>query len=267
MNFIRNKRTLDRIDGETAIRTDRELLTELDLSDALAGNYLGKSRQALHMKLGARNSNGNPAPYFKVSEVVMLVMAAQQRGHDFDRTAVLDFVTSTAGDRQPSEESLTILKQILGAGAFVDVTDAGTIAMILPDFADQRAALPELSDDLKCLAEEVARLRPIPWVAVFSSTVVQARMAAEWLELPEAKTRVFRHDYVDNFMPSLLVFPRTEGPPRPYLLTELGGIIPAPQFRANKMAEYVRYMLPLDAREELFTYEEEEGEVRPRRRA
>lgn len=266
MNFIMNKRSrLDRIEGKSAIRTDRELLTALDMSDALAGNYLGKSRQALHMKLGPSNSGGNSRPYFKIPELVLLIMAALQRGHAFDRKAVQEFVESTADGRPPSEESLGILKQLLGGGAFVDVQDAGTIAMILPDFADQRAELPELSEDLRRLAENLAQLRPIPWVAVFSSTIVQARMAAEWLELPEARTRVFRHDYVDNFMPSLLVFSRTGGPPRPYLLTELGGIVPAPQFRANKMAEYVRYMLPAEARDELFDYEDEE--VRRRKRA
>lgn len=251
----------------TEIRSDRDLLAELGMSDAVAASYLGKSRQALNLKLGPKRVGAMREPYFKISEILVLVMAARQRGQEFDEEAVREFIDDTASERAgQSDESLKLLDQLLSGVKDIDVTDAGTVVMILPAFADQRAQLPDFSKDLRRLAETLGEMQPVPWVTVFSSTKMQAQMAVEWLKLPMDKTRWFTHEYVDHYVPSVLVFSKKGGDPRPYVLTERGGLIQAPQFRAHTLAECVRFMLPPEARKELFTHEEDD-EVTPRRRA
>lgn len=235
------------------IRNDRELLTELGMNDAVAASYLGKSRQALNMKLGPKRVDAMPESYFKISEILVLIMAARQRSQKFDEGAVRDFIDRTASERAGRSDSLKLLDQLLRGVEELDVTDAGTVVMILPAFADQRAQSPSFSRDLRRLAETIGRMQPVPRVMVISSTTMQAQIAAEWLKLPAGKTRWFGHELVDHYVPTVLVFSRKGGAPCPYLLTERGGLALAPQFRAYMMAECVRLMLPQEAREELFT--------------
>lgn len=259
--------------GSLRIRDDRDLLVELGLSDAAAATYLGKSRQALNVQLGAKRSSAVRQPYFKLSEILVLVIAAEDRGHQFDEEAVWQFVEETARLRTGgSEQTFKLLKQHLDNAQEVDLTDVGTVLMVLPAFADMRAQLPNFSRDLRRLVEALDQVRPRPWVGVLSSSSMQAQMAAEWLTLPEDRSAWFTNEQVDSYGPTVLVFPRQGGEPRPYTVTDRGGLGPATQFRAQTMGEYVKFMLPPKARVELFTYEEEEEEegseeVRHRRRA
>jgi hypothetical protein len=275
MNYISKLRELE----PAQIRSDRELLSELGMTDAAAANYLGKSRQALNLKLGSRRANEVREPYFKLSEILVLVIAAQNKPHPFDHEAVWRFVEETAPQRVGgSEETYQLLRKRLNDVHEVDLAEVGTVVMILPAFADMRAQLPAFVRDLRRLAGALDEARPRPWIAVLSSSKMQAEMAAEWLTLPKDKARWFTHEFVDYYPPSVLVFPREKAvfqveraaakadgsdrqqTPRPYTLSERGTLAPAPQFRAHSIGEHVKFMLPPEARAELFTYEDEAGD-------
>lgn len=267
-----NFEKLAKLDSPTRILNDRRLLDELGMNDAAAAMYLGKSRQALNFKLGAKRSQETRPPYFKISDILVLVIAARQLGADFDCEAVRDYIDRTRDKRQGnSEAALKLLDQLLRGIEDVNVDDPATVVFILPAFADLRAELPDFSQELKRIASALSAKDRIPRILLFSSTKMLAEMAADWLRLPKERTYALTHDYVDHYVPSVLVFDREKGDPRTYVLTERGGLIPAPQFRAPMMAECVRFMLPPDLREELSSWGrddyEDGSETTPRIRA
>lgn len=246
--------------GTPAIGSDRELLAELGMSDAAAAAAIDKTRQALNLKLGPqRSSAADPPrrPYFKPTDLLLLIMSAQDSDHSFDEHAVWQFIEESAPYRSGgSEETYRRIQSQLGLEE-IDLEGAGTVVMILPAFADMRAALPGFSMDLARVAERLARQRPAPWLAVLSSSNLQARMAADWLRLPAHRTGCATHEFVDHYLPTVLVFPRTGEDPRSYALNERNNLGAAPQFRASVIGEFVKFMLPEVERTRLFSYEDE----------
>ncbi|RYG79467.1 MAG: hypothetical protein EON59_16140, partial [Alphaproteobacteria bacterium] len=76
-----------RYDIDGTIANDRDLLSALRLSDAVAATYVHKSRQTLNNQLGARKDASAPTDYFKPAELLMLVLAASRDCPEFDEDA------------------------------------------------------------------------------------------------------------------------------------------------------------------------------------
>jgi hypothetical protein len=240
------------------IHSDRELLDHLGLNDAVAAAALGKTRQALNVKLGAQRdkvSGGQRPLYFKASDILLLILHARHARHSFSEYAVMEYVEGTAGERGGSKETYGQIRFNLLGQEDVDLDAAGTVVLLLPAFTDIPTQLPEFSKALETAARKVGALPERPWVIVLSSSRTQAQIAAEWLQLPTDRTRTFTHEYVDYFVPCILVFPKGGETPRAYALNERGTLGLAPRFRIGAMSEYIKFMLPVKERTELFTYE------------
>lgn len=238
------------------IDNDRDLLSALGMSDAAAAEAIGKTRQALNVKLGAQRDKGGGAQmplYFKASDILLLILDVQDARRSFDEHAVLDYVDKTAGERGGSKATYRQIKiKLTGEEDEFELDAAGTVVMMLPAFAEILTQLPEFSRGLQRFALELKKLETLPWVIVLSSSKMQADMANDWLNLPPQRTRAFAHEYVDYFVPCVLVYPAGEETPRAYALNERGTLGPAPQFRIGAMGEYMKFMLPAEQRAELF---------------
>jgi len=240
------------------IDSDRELLDHLGMSDAAAAAALGKTRQALNVKLGAkrdRESGGQRPLYFKASDILLLILHAQHERHSFSPYAVMDYVDGTASERGGSKETYGQIRTTLIGDEDVDLEDVGTVVLLLPAFTEITTQLPEFSSALRGLAEKLNELQVKPWIIALSSSKTQAEMARDWLQLPTDWTRTFAHEYVDYFVPCVLIYPTGGQTPRAYALNERGTLGPAPRFRIGAIGEYIKFMLPVKERTELFRHE------------
>lgn len=239
------------------IDNDRDLLLALGMNDATAAEAIGKTRQALNVKLGAqrdKGSGGQRPLYFKASDILLLVLHAQHARHPFNAYAVMDYVDGTAGERGGSRETYVQIRSTLIGDEDVDLDGASTVVLLLPAFTEITTQLPEFSSALQGFANKLKELQAEPWIIVLSSSKTQAEMARDWLQLPANRTRTFAHEYVDYFVPCVLVYPAGKQTPRAYALTERGTLGPAPRFRIGAMGEYIKFMLPMPERIELFRH-------------
>src|SRR4051812_16408977 len=187
------------------IKTDRELLDDLGMKDALAAMYLGKSRQALNNKLRSKRSDDSPNDYLKLPEILVLVIAAKRTGHPFDEAAVRHYLEST---RKPVKNEkagpYSLLMQILGNSTPLTLQKAGAIILILPDFEKLRAEHPEAATCLRDTATQIRASEGDPWIIVLSSSDLRAKTAAKWLRLESNRLYTLCHNYVDHYVPLLL---------------------------------------------------------------
>jgi hypothetical protein len=241
----------------STIRTDRELLEVLGMKDALAAMYLGKSRQALNNKLGSKRSGDAPRDYLKVPEILVLAIAAKRNGHPFDESAVRSYVEET---RDPAKEEkdgpYSLLMQILGNSTPLALDRATAVVLILPDFEKLRAEHTEAASCLRDIAAQMRESETDPWIVILSSSELRAKTAAKWLHLDGDRVYTLCHTYVDHYVPLLLAYDEGEDDPRPFMLTNQGTLVAAPQYRAPTMsmcvADMLKDMLPVEAFREIF---------------
>lgn len=244
---------------DTVIANDRELLQALGLNDAQTAMYVGRSRQALNNQLGAQRDGMARVATFKPSELLFLVLAARRNGIAFDEGAVLDYIELTRSVRKgPAGKAYELLSQTLLGSEDVDVKEASAIVMILPDFIELRASCVDAVDRLRDVVEEVREANPDCAIVVISSSRVkaQAALASFGLEEKRGEVEPVGHELADYYMPLVLIYGRGEflkGNPRPYMLTRVGTLIGALQYRAPMMSECVRVMLPEALQQEIFS--------------
>jgi hypothetical protein len=239
-------------DDASRIANDRDLLDELQMSDADAAMFLGKSRQALNAQLGPKKGEGRapPSDYFKLSDILILTSAARQLGRSFDAAAVKGYVDSSrkpATDTRPYELLISLLK---AEPEGLDTEGADSIILILPAFQELRTRWVSVATFLRRLVGELNQRVPRPRVLVLGSTATRARMAGQWLRgVPDEDC--FGSDMVDHYLPTIMAYRRAEDDLRIFVLTEEGSFKGAPSFVQDMMAGCVRSMLPLAARSAL----------------
>lgn len=235
------------------IETDRQLLERLGMNDAQAAMYLGKSRQALNNGLGSKRSGTAPNDYFKLSEILVLVIAAKQSGHPFEEARIRTYIEAT---RKPAKIDVrspySLLMNLLGSAGAMQLDAAAAVVLILPDFENLRCEHPEAAAHLRTIVSQVATSDADPWVVVLSSSALRASMAAQWLELRGNRVHALCHDFVDHYVPLVLIYDEGEENPRPFMLTDQGSLVAAPQYRAPTMAMCVASMLPDPVANDLF---------------
>lgn len=238
----------DRPVVENPIRDDRQLLDELNLTDAEAASFLGKSRQALNGQLGSKRSREKSGPfdYFKVSDIVILVSAARQVGRVFDVARISEYVFRTRPRRgdEPGVPFELLDNLLFGETSAIDVAQADTVVFMLPAFADLCAHRPDARDALVKIAKQLRSANPRPNIFVLSSTPTQAKMVAQWFDLDLEEDHCFGDEIVDHYLPTVLTYNQNSDIARPYVLTENGTFVEAPQFRAPMMVQCVRSLLP-----------------------
>jgi hypothetical protein len=232
--------------GETLVKprlcTDRELLDLLKMSDADAAAYLGRTRQALHSKLGPRNgSRAGPSGYLKTSDILTLVTAAREFGRDFKPNDVLDYVAYTRKASEP--EAFELLESFLSeASPKIDVAGASAVILILPAFADMLTAFPESRAYLTEVVDE-ARDCGVK-VMVIGPTSVRARLAGASLGVEDGLC--FGHEQADVYSPTIIVV--DERDPNVFILTHDARFVSVAPFNRATMTENALAMLPPEVR-------------------
>ncbi len=240
---------------------DRQLLVELDMSDSDAAAILGRSRQALHQKLGSskgtRKGAAGSSKYFKVSDIYTLTSAARQLGIPFRSEAVLDYVGRTRKEREPEAYALLyrLLRQVTQP---LDVAAASAVLMVLPGFAEMLVRFDHVGDFLLDIIESARERSDSAEVFVVGPTSMQANIAGDWLGV--AEDRCFGHDLADLLSPTLIVF--AAGDQRVYTLNDKGEFMGAPEFQKATIARNALALLPSEMR----TLASAKGEARSRRR-
>lgn len=242
------------------IRDDRSLLDALHMTDAEAASFLGKSRQALNNQLGPKKGPPGTAPldYFKLADILVLISSARATGRQFDPVRVGDYVERT---RKPSAEETNVpfkvIKMLLGNPSPLNTEGANTVIFMLPAFVELRSQRPDAAEELSRVAKDLRAGNPETEIFIFSSTAMQAEMAAKWLELYTEKNS-FGRDIVDHYLPTVLAYWREEDKAIPYVLTENGLFVEAAHYRGAMMAECLRSLLPDEVSRTLRPYDEEE---------
>lgn len=236
------------------IEDDRDLLSELGMSDSDAAALLGRSRQALHQKLGPKNSSrkgakGRAVPgrseYFKVSDIFTLTSAARQLGRPFRGDVILSYAERTRKKREP--EAFALLESVLrdDPQPLEDIAGATAILMVLPGFAEMLVRFDRVGDFLVDIVEDARSMSdPAAQVFVVGPTAMQADIAGDWLGVPE--DRCFGHESADLLPPAIIVF--SEDDQRVYTLTETGQFMGVPAFQRATMARRALVMLPPEMR-------------------
>ena len=241
---------------EERISDDRQFLDVLNLSDAEAAMYLGKSRQALNGKLGSKRAGDAPCDYFKPSEMVVLVIASRHKGGELDEGKlgrIRDYAERTRAPRHRESGgggAYALLEKLLHPAAGLDLREAHTVVLILPDYH----ALSERESAARLFEELVANQRtvaPKAKVVILSSTNARARAAMRSLPLAGADAHAFAHENADYYLPMVLVYDRSCGL-QSYVLTDANTFVGAPQYNVPLMTECVRSMVPEDSYEALF---------------
>jgi hypothetical protein len=237
------------------ITNDREFLAALDMTDAQAAMYLGKSRQALNNKLKSKRRSDAPDDYFKASDLLILVIAARRLGKEFDVREVRRYVERTRSAADGDAYAMLIQELEGNDDIEREVMGASTVVLIIPEYDQLSKADPSGADQLTALAGMVRQLPSNPWIVVLSISEVKANTAARQLGLSGVRVRPVSHEYVDHYTPMALIYGGSgddDVEPRPFLLTDTGRLVAAPHFRAPMMSDCVKYMLPKEVREELF---------------
>jgi hypothetical protein len=233
---------------------DRQLLSELGMSDGDAAALLGRSRQALHQKLGPKSSSrkggkGRAVPgrseYFKVSDIFTLTSAARQLGRPFRADAILSYAERTRKKREP--EAFALLESVLrdDPQPLEDIAGASAILMVLPGFAEMLVRFDRVGDFLVDIVEDARSIGdPAAQVFVVGPTAMQADIAGDWLGV--AEDHCFGHESADLLPPTIIVFSADDQ--RVYTLTETGHFMGVPAFQRATMARRALVMLPPEMR-------------------
>lgn len=237
------------------INNDRDLLSALGLSDAQAAAFLGKSRQALNNMLGSRRSGEAPNDYFKASDVLVLLIAARRKGHDFDESEVRRYVEIRP--KRGDSDALDMVLSELGPrhDALDHLPGAEAVVMIVPDYDDLLQRNPKTAARLDEFIDRVIEADSDPWLVLLaSSNEMRATSAARGLGLAGPKVRPVGHPYIDHYTPMVLIYGTVEekDDPRSFLFTEKGDLVEAPFYRAAMLSACVKHMLPAEVRNDIF---------------
>lgn len=238
--FAIKQATRHKLDTIPYISTDRELLRQLQMSDAEAATFLGRTRQALHLQLGPTKGDGR-AGYLKASDMLTLVSAARQLGKEFNPRSVLDYARRMRADLEP--EAFALLEGLLGdEPADIDFAGAAAMILVLPSFAEMAARFRGLEDSLKKMVAD-ARARNL-LVAVIGPTSSRARMAGSQLGVDDKLC--FGDELADLYLPTIVILGDRES--GVFVLTENEKFVGAPQFNRASMAHNIQAMLPPEVR-------------------
>lgn len=243
--------------GDAEIQNDRDLLKALgDMRDTEASFYLGRSRQAINSQLGSKKSGKAPDDYFKLGDIILLVIAARQAGKSFDEEAIRRYVERTRKGKEGAG-SYEMFELVIGKQEPLDVSNASAVILLVPDFTDllRRPAAVQPFEKLAADLRENAGERK---VVLMSTTRLRAERAAEALGLKGDNVYSSSHEYVDHYIPMVLIFDKGKTPQRPgdtpraYALSDKDEFVPAPEYRVRAMSECILYMLPGELRESIF---------------
>jgi hypothetical protein len=245
-----------RYDAERVIANDRDLLSALRLSDAVASTYVQKSRQTLNNQLGARKDPTAPTNYFKPAELLLLVLAASRDCAEFDEDAkesVKAYIAETRGSmaKSPQERAAyQLVMETLSSEGAIDLEKAEGVIFLLPDFLGMAAAEAEAVNALKRLAARLRAQPGKPWSLILSSSGYQSKMAAETLGL-DGDVYPVSHDHAEHYMPAVLIYTGSDKP-EPFVISGRGTFVYAPVYRAPMMLTCLKDMLPEALRAKLF---------------
>ncbi len=250
-----------RFDEDQIIANDRDLLSALGLSDAVASTYVRKSRQTLNNQLGPQKAGSAPDDYFKPAELLLLVLAANRDCNQFDdsrREMVRDYIAATRGrdDKARKDRAYSLVMETLAGEGRIDLNDSRGIVFVFPDFAGLAAAQPRAVAELSRVATRIAALSPRPWVLILSPSHYQSKMAAQTLGLKGEEIITVSHDHAEHYLSSVLVYNGGDQAD-PFVVTARGALVPAPSYRSAMMLTCLKDMLEDSVRTQLFNLEED----------
>jgi hypothetical protein len=241
----------------TAIENDRELLSILGLSDPDAAEYLSKSRQTLNTML--RSGDDAPRDYFRLSDIYLLISAAERHGHSYDREAVLEYIKDTRtpepgstkkGSRKRARRDFDMLIERLSPAESWADEDVYAVIYVLPAFSEMRNHLPRQRDILSAQVAEFNRAEhPVEMFCV-STTDVQAQMAGASIGINDT-SRCAGKAIVDHYQPMALYYIHGSEHPKCRILTQHSGMVDAPYFRTDMIQACVEGLLTDEQRKSL----------------
>ena len=254
-SLLTDERAASRWETHREIANDRDLLEAIGLTDADVSAFLGKSRQTLNNQLGAKRDRTAPRAYFKSGELLTLMTAARQWNPSFDdktKRAVLAHIEGTRDGK--GDGAYRLLIDSLRGGPEVNLDDAKGIVMIAPDFLGLLSRHRAIVDRLQAVADDVSSRDDAPWIVVLSSSSYQSKMASQTLGLSANQVRTASHDYVEHYLPMILVYDdlSEKAEPRPFIVSAEGALVPAPQYRGPMMSTCLQMMLSDPLVAELF---------------
>lgn len=246
--------------GGIEISNDRQLLNLLDLSDAVAAEYLSKSRQTLNTML--KSEENAPKDYFRLSDIYLLISAAARSGRvlsEAQKASIRQYVQSTrapASDeaqadgrkakKRPRRDYEMLMARLQPTKSF-DEASVHAAIYILPAFSEMKNALPQQHDAIR---EEVEKFQNAPEpIELFcvSTTEFQAQMTGAAIGLNDVSNRCVGKAIVDHYQPMVLYYLLDEEIPKCKILTEQG-LVDAPFFRADMIKACVEGLLDANQR-------------------
>lgn len=233
----------------TKILDDRQFLDVLKMSDDVAARILGRSRQALHQKLGksrqSPGAKGRSKGAFKPCDMLALVNGAVYRKVNFDRKLVKNYIVEIYDDAD--QEEVGPLLQFLDPSRKISAASSERIVFILPAYAKlvrQRPMVRESFVDLVNSASPGTKINILAHSDMWSEAAGQA--------LGVSAENCVAHDNVQHYVDTVIIFGFDGDPDSAsiYMLSDGEGLVEAPQWHTDTLAECTLDMLSSHKSEE-----------------
>lgn len=233
----------------TKILDDRHFLDALKMSDEVAALILGRSRQALHQKLGksrkSPGANDRSRGAFKPCDTLALVNGAIYRKTDFDRELVKNYIVDIYDDADQDE--IGPLLQFLDPSRKISVASCERIVFILPAYAKLVRQRPMVRASFVDLVNSAS---PGTNINILAHSDMWAEAAGEALGVP--LENCVTHDNVQHYVDTVIIF-EIDGDPDSaaiYMLSDGEGLVEAPHWHTDTLAECTLDMLSSHKSEE-----------------
>lgn len=223
------------------IKTDTKLLEVIGLSEAMAADYLEKTRQTLNKALVFAEAKDKP--YFKMGELYTLISAAILLNHDFNKDSVRQYIEKSRPDLTPGQikRGRDMVMDKLNERTEIDLRNASRMDIVLPGYRKLSRHQPELVELIGKHIEWFKNNRHGE-IRVLTDRALDAALLLEDYELsPEnCKSSLPAEHYIN---PLMLIYYKGMTTPSAYTITHNHGFVEAIEYTKENSARCFEKML------------------------
>ncbi|WP_427454822.1 hypothetical protein [Litorimonas sp. WD9-15] len=222
------------------ILTDLDLLDELNLTEAMAADYLGKIRQTLNK--GLNNAKDKNKPYFKFGELYTLIAAAASLNYTFSKRAVRDYIDETRKDISLGQQKRgkDLVDGLLTETEVLDLKGAVRLDIVLPGYAGFSEHQPKIVS-LIDRHIKAFKLNPAGQLRCLTNQISDKATIKKDFGLSDAECKV-SEPVMHYFRPLIFIYDESNPIPRAYMISDKPGFVEATHHRVRETAGCFDYL-------------------------
>jgi len=226
--------------SEKPILTDLDLLDALNLTEAMAADYLGKIRQTLNKGLNTAKEKNKS--YFKFGELYTLIAAATSLNYAFSKQAVKDYIDETRKDISLGQQKRgkDLVDGLLTETDVLDLKEAARLDIVLPGYAGFSEHQPKI---LTLIDKHIKafKLNSAGRLRCLTNSVSDKATIKKDFGLSDAECKV-SEPVMHYFRPLVFIYDDSNPIPRAYMISDKPGFVEATHHRVRETAGCFDYL-------------------------